>query len=123
MRSTARPCWAATTTSPPWYRRPEEPTMTLHRLTSVTMGVPNVAETAAYYTDFGLKPAEAAPGGSDGSGGPGDSGGEAWFSTRDGGRQLRIVPAPTRRLVDLHVGVDDADDLHRVAASLSRLGI
>src|SRR5512135_1700144 len=112
MRSTVRPCWAATTTSPPWYRRPEEPTMTLHRLTSVTMGVPNVAETAAYYTDFGLKPGEAAPGA---------SAGEIWFSTRDGGRQLRIVPAPTRRLVDLHVGVDDADDLDRAAGSLGRL--
>ncbi|HEX5299313.1 MAG TPA: VOC family protein, partial [Streptosporangiaceae bacterium] len=88
--------------------------MTLHRLTSITMGVPNVAETAAYYTDFGLEPGEAAPGG---------SGGETWFSTRDGGRQLRIVPAPTRRLVDLHVGVDDADDLDRAAGNLQRLGV
>jgi catechol 2,3-dioxygenase-like lactoylglutathione lyase family enzyme len=91
--------------------------MTLHRLTSITMGVPNVAETAAYYTDFGLKPGEAAPGGS------GGSAGETWFSTRDGGRQLRIVPAPTRRLVDLHVGVDDADDLDRAAGNLRRLGV
>jgi hypothetical protein len=72
--------------------------MALHRLTSVTMGVPNVDETAAYYADFGLQ-----PGGVAGTG----SGRETWFSTRDGGRQLRIVPAPTRRLVDLHVGVDD----------------
>jgi catechol 2,3-dioxygenase-like lactoylglutathione lyase family enzyme len=30
--------------------------MSLHGLLSVTMGVPNVAETAAYYTDFGLAP-------------------------------------------------------------------
>ena len=30
--------------------------MALHRLTSVTIGVPNVAETAAYYTEFGLTP-------------------------------------------------------------------
>ena len=28
--------------------------MTLHRLASVTIGVPNVDETARYYTDFGL---------------------------------------------------------------------
>src|SRR6202011_3281249 len=28
--------------------------MALHRLTSVTIGVPNVAETAAYYEEFGL---------------------------------------------------------------------
>jgi len=84
--------------------------MALHRLTSITMGVPNVDETAAYYADFGLQPDDA-------------SGGEAWFSTGDGGRQLRIVPAPTRRLVDLHVGVDDADDLARAADNLHRLGI
>ncbi len=84
--------------------------MALHRLTSVTMGVPNVEETAAYYADFGLQ-------GSD------SSGQETWFSTRDGGRQLRIVPAATRRLVDLHVGVDDADDLARAEDNLHRLGL
>ena len=60
--------------------------MALHRLTSVTIGVPNVAETSAYYTDFGLTPQP-----------------DGWFSTQDGGRQLRIVQAPTRRLVELHV--------------------
>jgi hypothetical protein len=70
--------------------------MSLHGLMSVTIGVPNVGETAAYYTDFGLVP---------------DSGG--WFSTADAGRQLRIVPAPTRRLVEMRVGVDDQDDLAR----------
>lgn len=80
--------------------------MALHRLTSITMGVPLVEETARYYHEFGLSPA---------------SGG--WFTTRDGGRQLRIVPAPTRRLVELRVGVDDADDLERAAASLTRMGI
>ncbi|MGO9781948.1 MAG: VOC family protein [Streptosporangiaceae bacterium] len=80
--------------------------MTLHRLASVTMGVPNVAETQDYYTQFGLRP---------------DDGG--WFSTQDGGRQLRIVPAPTRRLVELHIAVDDPDDLARVAGNLARLGV
>ncbi len=80
--------------------------MGLHRLTSVTMGVPNVDETSAYYTEFGLRP---------------DGGG--WLSTRDGGRQLRVVYAPTRRLVELRVGVDDQDDLSRAADSLARLGI
>lgn len=80
--------------------------MTLHRLTSITMGVPNVAETAAYYAEFGLTPAD-----------------DGWFSTRDGGRQLRIVPASTRRLVELHIGVDDDDDLARASDRLTRLGI
>ncbi len=79
--------------------------MPLHRLTSITMGVPNVGETAAYYGEFGLLP---------------DS--DGWFTTRDGGRQLRIVPAPTRRLVDLRIGVDDQDDLDRAASNLTRIG-
>ena len=80
--------------------------MSLHRLTSVTMGVPNVADTADYYTEFGLTPAE-----------------DGWFTSQDGGRQLRVVAAPTRRLVELNIGVDDPDDLDRVAASLARLGV
>jgi catechol 2,3-dioxygenase-like lactoylglutathione lyase family enzyme len=80
--------------------------MTLHRLTSVTMGVPNVAETRDYYTDFGLRP---------------DA--DGWFTTQDGGRQLRIVSAPARRLVELHIAADDEDDLGRVAGNLGRLGV
>jgi Glyoxalase/Bleomycin resistance protein/Dioxygenase superfamily len=80
--------------------------MSLHGLMSVTMGVPNVEETAAYYADFGLTPQAG-----------------SWFSTLDAGNQLRIVHAPTRRLVEMRVGVDDADDLGRAAASLARLGL
>ena len=37
--------------------------------------------------------------------------GDDWFTTQDGGRQLRVVPAATRRLVELHIGVDDPDEL------------
>jgi catechol 2,3-dioxygenase-like lactoylglutathione lyase family enzyme len=80
--------------------------MSLHGLLSVTIGVPNVAQTAAYYADFGLAP---------------EAGG--WFSTRDAGRQLQILPASTRRLLGLRVGVDDVDDLARAGASLGRLGV
>src|SRR5882762_9458488 len=80
--------------------------MPLHRLTSVIIGVPNVAETAAYYTEFGLIPQH-----------------DGWFDTRDGGRQLRIVHSPMRRLVEVHVGADDTDDITRVADGLRRLGI
>ncbi|WP_411070588.1 VOC family protein [Streptomyces sp. cmx-4-25] len=79
--------------------------MALHRLTSITMGVPNVAETAAYYTDFGLTP---------------DTNG--WFASRDGGRQLRIVFAPRRRLVEVRIGADTPDDLAEAASRLHRLG-
>ena len=80
--------------------------MSLHGLLSVTIGVPNVEETAAYYADFGLAPQD-----------------DGWFSTLDAGRQLRLVSAPTRRLISLRVGADDADDLARAAASLARLGL
>ncbi|OPC76993.1 dioxygenase [Embleya scabrispora] len=80
--------------------------MALHRLTSIIMGVPNVAETAAYYAEFGLTPE-----------------GDGWFATRDGGRQLGIVHAPTRRLVEVRIGVDTADDLAAAASRLKRLGV
>jgi catechol 2,3-dioxygenase-like lactoylglutathione lyase family enzyme len=80
--------------------------MALHRLISVTMGVPDVAATAAYYTDFGLCP---------------DA--DGWFTTRDGGRQLRIVQAPTRRLVELQIGADTPDDLAAAASRLHVLGV
>ncbi|MFJ4771111.1 VOC family protein [Streptomyces uncialis] len=92
--------------------------MPLHRLTRIVMGVPNVEQTAAYYQDFGLTPSTgplstaAAPHG-DGHG----------FSTVDGGEQLRIVHAPRRRLIELGVGADNPDDLDRVTASLSGLGV
>jgi catechol 2,3-dioxygenase-like lactoylglutathione lyase family enzyme len=80
--------------------------MALHRLLSVVMGVPEVAPTAAYYTEFGLRPD-----------------GDGWFATRDAGRQLRIVPAATRRLVELRIGVDTPDDLAAAASRLRRLGV
>ncbi|QUQ63679.1 VOC family protein [Kutzneria sp. CA-103260] len=79
--------------------------MGLHRLTSITLGVPNVRETADYYTSFGLTPV-------------GDG---TRFATQDGGEQLKIVHSPLRRLVELGVGVEDPDDLDRVASSLARL--
>ena len=51
--------------------------MALHQLISVTIGVPNVAQTAAYYAEFGLTPAA-----------------DGWFSTTDGGQQLRLALTP-----------------------------
>jgi catechol 2,3-dioxygenase-like lactoylglutathione lyase family enzyme len=84
--------------------------MALHRLTEITIGVPGTAETADYYTEFGLTPATASPG-------------EHRFRTMDGGEQLQIVHSPRRRLVSLGVGADDPDDLARIAASLDRIGV
>ncbi len=80
--------------------------MTLHRLFSVTIGVPNVAEVADYYTEFGLTPL-----------------GDDAFATVDGGQQLRLVSSPVRRLVQIGIGADDADDLDRVAAQLRGLDV
>jgi catechol 2,3-dioxygenase-like lactoylglutathione lyase family enzyme len=79
--------------------------MALHRLTSVCIGVPNVAETAAYYEEFGLTRLD-----------------DNRFATVDGGEQLRIVHAPRRRVVELGIGVADPDDLDSVAARLTALG-
>ncbi len=81
--------------------------MALHRLSQIEVGVPEstLAATCAYYQEFGL--AEAAPG---------------RFATLDGGEQLAFVAAPRRTLRALRVGVDDADDLGRAAASLAKLG-
>ncbi|KQY56517.1 MULTISPECIES: VOC family protein [unclassified Nocardioides] len=79
--------------------------MSLHGLSHVVIGVPDVASTEAYYTEFGLTK------GPDG------------LSTRDGGRQLALVPSPVRRLVELGVAADDVDDLARISANLLRLGV
>lgn len=80
--------------------------MALHRLTSATIGVPNVAATVGYYAEFGL--GEVSPG---------------RFVTVDGGEQLAITRAATRRLVALGVGADDPDDLDRIASRLGALGV
>jgi catechol 2,3-dioxygenase-like lactoylglutathione lyase family enzyme len=96
--------------------------MALHRLTRITIGVPNVEETAGYYSEFGLtESANESP--ATGAGGPQAMPGERNFSTGDGGEQLRLVPTPRRRLVELRVGADDLDDIERVTASLARLGV
>lgn len=80
--------------------------MALHRLTRVTIGVPNLAESIAYYADFGLTHL-----------------GDGSFSTEHGGEQLRLVAAPQRRLVELGVGADDQDDIARIASRLSVVGV
>jgi len=82
--------------------------MPLHRLSAIEIGVPEntLSETCAFYRDFGLT--EVAP---------------RRFATADGGEQLRLTAAPRRTLLALAVGVDDADDLGRAAASLAKLGV
>ena len=65
--------------------------MGLHRLTSITLGVPDVEESTAFFTDFGLTRSDATTG---------------VLSTRDGGDQLELTPSPARRLERLGVGAD-----------------
>ena len=91
--------------------------MPLHTLTRVTIGVPNVAETAAFYDDFGLTRTVPAAGES----GRTDA---VSFATLDGGDQLELVPVPDRRrLIGLDVAVDNADDLDRITHNLQRLDL
>jgi catechol 2,3-dioxygenase-like lactoylglutathione lyase family enzyme len=86
--------------------------MALHRLTSLTLGVPDVEASAAFFTDFGLT-TDDHPDGPD----------QRWLSTRDGGRQLELVPSGRRRLQRIGVGAHDADDLARVAHRAADLGL
>jgi len=80
--------------------------MALHRLTQITIGVPELAPNAAYYEEFGLVPR-----------------GDGRFATSDGGEQLRLVLARRRCLLELGIGADDSDDVDRVATSLRRIGV
>lgn len=79
--------------------------MSMHRLARITVGVPNVAETDAYYREFGL-----------------GSTGDATLTTVDGGNQLQLVETPRRRLVAMEIGCDDPEDVARITASLNISG-
>lgn len=78
--------------------------MALHRLTTITVGVPDVAAATGFYREFGLH----------------DTGNA--LATRDGGDQLRLVTAPQRRLVELGLGTEEPDDLARIERALERAG-
>jgi catechol 2,3-dioxygenase-like lactoylglutathione lyase family enzyme len=80
--------------------------MALHRLDSITLGVPDVEAAAIFYRDFGLIDL-----------------GEGRFATTDGGHQLTLTPTSTRRLVLAVFAVDDDEDLDRARSGLHRMGI
>jgi catechol 2,3-dioxygenase-like lactoylglutathione lyase family enzyme len=80
--------------------------MALHRLTTITVGVPDVDAASAFYRDFGLVDL-----------------GNGRFATTDGGEQLRLVPADRRGLQQLGLGADDLGDLDRIASSLAAIGV
>ncbi len=79
--------------------------MALHRLSSLTIGVPNVSAVAPFYDAFGLA-----------------SLGDGRYATRDGGEQLRLTAAPYRRLEEIVVGADSPDDLARINAAMVGAG-
>jgi catechol 2,3-dioxygenase-like lactoylglutathione lyase family enzyme len=72
--------------------------MALHRLTSITLGVPSPEASSAFFRDFGLS--ETTPG---------------RFSTRDGGEQVVLEQNSRRSLHRLGVGALDGDDIERLA--------
>jgi catechol 2,3-dioxygenase-like lactoylglutathione lyase family enzyme len=78
--------------------------MVTHRLTNITIGVPDVAVCAQFYRDFGL--VETAPN---------------TFATSDGGDQLHLVHGSRRMLTHVGIGVDDGNDLDRLEASVGAL--
>jgi catechol 2,3-dioxygenase-like lactoylglutathione lyase family enzyme len=80
--------------------------MPLHRLSSVTIGVPNLVETSRYYSEFGLTAL-----------------GDGRFATQDGGDQLHLVDSRRRRLVEVSIGADDFDDLDRISRRLQGIGV
>jgi len=86
--------------------------MALHRLTRLTIGVPNLDETAAFYSEFGLIPLE-----------PTDGDARRRFATVDGGEQLNLVRRPIRQLVEIGIGAGDADDLYRINSALNTIDV
>ncbi|MDR3082161.1 MAG: VOC family protein [Streptomyces sp.] len=80
--------------------------MPLHRLNSLVVGVPDVAATVRYYQDFGLS-LDA----------------DGWLNTRDGGRQLKVVHSPRRRLLELSIGAEHPEDLDRIERQLAAAGV
>src|ERR1700755_1051855 len=84
--------------------------VSLHGLTSMTLGVPDVGAVASYYEDFGLRRVGDRPGRG------------LVLATADVAEQLALRPAGRGRRLETGIGADDRDDLARIEASLRRLG-
>ena len=63
------------------HTRERTTTVSLHGLTSITVGVPDVEATCGYYAEFGLEPSQHSADGT-----------RHTFATVDGGEQLNIEP-------------------------------
>lgn len=85
--------------------------MPLHRVDSLTLGVPDVGAAASFYEDFGLTRTDLG------------TSNTTTFATREGGDQLSIVQSRRRRLVEATFAADDADDVSRICSALQALGV
>lgn len=81
--------------------------MPLHRVDSLTLGVPDLAAATAFYEDFGLARCGA----------PAGAGARATLATKEGGDQLELVPSLVRRLVQATFAADDGDDVLRIVGA------
>jgi catechol 2,3-dioxygenase-like lactoylglutathione lyase family enzyme len=87
--------------------------MSLHRVDSLVLGVPDVLATSAFYEDFGLELTGERPAG---------RADRATLATHEGGDQLVLVPSRQRRLVEATFAADDADDVQRTSSQIQALG-
>jgi hypothetical protein len=69
-------------------------------LTTLQIGIPDVAAAISYYRNVSLTADE-----------------EGALSAVGGGKHLLFVPWPLRRLLEVGIGVDDPDDLDRIGAN------
>jgi catechol 2,3-dioxygenase-like lactoylglutathione lyase family enzyme len=83
--------------------------MPLHGLSSLTFGVPDIAQVTKYYEDFGLITTRI------------DADRTTHLATVEGGEQLHVAHADRRLLLAMSVAADDQDDLDRIASQLARL--
>src|SRR5260370_42555038 len=82
----------------------DDSAVSMHGLTSITLGVPDVDAVASYYEDFGLRRVGDRPGRG------------LVFATANGGEQLGLRPDERRRLLEIGIGAGDPSDLARVEA-------
>lgn len=88
--------------------------MPLHRVDSLTLGVPDVVAASRFYQDFGLSLS---------GGPPSENGSSVTLATREGGDQLILAPSRQRRLLQATFAADDPDDIHRIVTQLTAIGV
>lgn len=80
--------------------------MALQGLAEITVGVPDVGATSAFYEEFGLSRT-----------------GDGVFATLDGGDQLRLTTTAYRQLVEYTLRAESQDDLDRISSNAAGRGL